>query len=300
MEFEIVVLVAAFGGGLFGAAVGALPAFVFTGFLTIFGVVLALTGGSDYDILGDVAFGPVFGPHISFAGGVAGAAYAKQRGKLGDGTDIIKPLAGLNAPDVLLVGGVFGAIGYLGQWALSQFLGDFTDVIALMVALSGILVRVVFGQLGVFGTLADDAVTDSRFAPGGEAVWLPFQQDWLQAGAIGLGAGLIASFMSLGILDAFPDATGPANVIGFGIAAATLVFLSLGLDFPVTHHMTISASYAAVASENLLIGVVAGVVAALVGEAAARIFLIHGDTHIDPPAVAIAIMSAFAFVPLAI
>jgi hypothetical protein len=58
-----------------------------------------------------VAFGPVFGPHIAFAGGVAAAAYAARRGELDDGADIITPLAGLATLDVLLVGGVFGAAG---------------------------------------------------------------------------------------------------------------------------------------------------------------------------------------------
>jgi hypothetical protein len=41
---------------------------------------------------------------------------------------------------------------------------------------------------------------------------------------------------------------------------------------------------------GLIAGAVTGIVGALVGEMCARLFLIHGDTHIDPPAAAIATM----------
>lgn len=299
MAFSLAALAGAFGGGLFGAAIGGLPAFVFTGFAVLTGVGIALAGG-DFDFLGQIAFGPVFGPHIAFAGGAAAAAYARRRGELPDGKDIVTPLASLATWDVLLVGGAFGAGGYLLQIALGGVLGNYTDVIALIVFISGVAARLLFGNTGLLGKVTNDEFSGNRFTPGGEQVWVEYQQDWLQAAVIGLGSGLLAAFASLAILEAVPDATASANVIGFGISAATLVFLALGLEFPVTHHMTISASYAAVATGNLWVGVIAGVVAALVGEVGSRLFLIHGDSHIDPPAWAIFIMAAFVFVPAAL
>jgi hypothetical protein len=45
---------------------------------------------------------------------------------------------------------------------------------------------------------------------------------------------------------------------------------------------------AALATGSLAVGIVFGVVGAFAGELFARLFLIHGDTHIDPPAAAIA------------
>ena len=67
----------------------------------------------DDTFLNATAWGPLFGPHIAFAGGVAAAAYAAKTGKLkSGGKDIVASLMGLNAPDVLLVGGVFGSLGY--------------------------------------------------------------------------------------------------------------------------------------------------------------------------------------------
>lgn len=296
MEFSALMLGGALGGGMFGAAIGGLPAFVFTGFAVLTGIALALAGGS-FDFLGNIAFGPVFGPHISFGGAVAAAAYARRRNELEAGKDIVTPLASLATWDVLVVGGVFGMLGYLLQVVLTPVLGDVTDVIALIVFLSGVLSRVVFGSTGVFGMVTSDEHDGSRFTPGGVEVWVEYQQDWLQAAVIGLGAGLLSAFGALAILQAMPEATDQANVLGFGISAATLVFLALGLEFPVTHHMTISAAYAATATGNLWVGAAAGIVAALVGEAGSRLFLIHGDTHIDPPAFAIFTMAALAFVP---
>ncbi len=296
MDFSFLMLAGAFGGGLFGAAIGGLPAFVFTGFAVLAGLGLSMTG-AEYDFLGNIAFGPVFGPHVSFAGGAAAAAYARTRNELENGKDIITPLASLATADVLIVGGVFGAAGYVLQVLLTPLVGSITDLIAFIVFVSGVAARVMFGRTGILGKVSNTEHNGGRFTPGGVEVWVEYQQDWLQAGVIGLGSGLLAAFASLSILAAFPEATAAANVIGFGISAATLVFLALGLEFPVTHHMTISASYAAVATGSILVGAVAGIVAALVGELGSRLFLIHGDSHIDPPAFAIFIMASLVFIP---
>ena len=104
-------ILAAFGGGLFGAAIGALPAFIFTGFIGLIGIAVLASGGSPA-ILNDVTFGSLFGPHIAFAGGVAAAAFAANKKKyLENGTDILKPLNKFGDPMVLIVGGLFGILG---------------------------------------------------------------------------------------------------------------------------------------------------------------------------------------------
>ena len=68
MPFDWTTLLAAFGGGLFAAAIGTLPSFVFTGVLVLVGTAVAASGGGT-EMLTHVAFGPVFGPHIAFGGG---------------------------------------------------------------------------------------------------------------------------------------------------------------------------------------------------------------------------------------
>ena len=97
-------LLLAFAGGAFAAMIGPNFAFAFTGVSILVGFsVTAATGNTMF--LDYISFGPVFGPHIAFAGGVGASTYAAKKGLLPDGArDISSPLAGLNRPDVLLVG----------------------------------------------------------------------------------------------------------------------------------------------------------------------------------------------------
>ena len=81
-------------------------------------------------------------------------------------------------------------------------------------------------------------------------------------------------------------------MLGFGIAASTLLFSQFGLKTPVTHHMALPAAAAALASGDFLTGAAFGVVGGLAGEGFSRVFHQHGDTHVDPPAAGIAITIA--------
>ncbi|HYG57680.1 MAG TPA: hypothetical protein VD902_06395 [Symbiobacteriaceae bacterium] len=112
-------------------------------------------------------------------------------------------------------------------------------------------------------------------------------QDWGQLGLIALGFGLASAFISMKIVAADPKFAGAAGVIGFGISAFSLLFLQFGVKIPVSHHITLIAALAATTSGNLWVGAVFGILSAFVGEIASRLFFIHGDTHIDPPAWAI-------------
>lgn len=283
---------AAFAGGAFAASIGALPAFVFTGFMVIAGEALALAGGPVEgmgSITGLVGFGPIFGPHISFAAGAAAAAYAAKQGYLEDGKDIASAL-GTHNIDVLLVGGIFGVIGFAGT-ELLNYVEFPTDNIALMVFISALLHRVVFGY-SIIGEITGDGILDmGPFERGEEnapGVWLPWQYKWSGVAMIGLIGGLIGGFLYV--------ETGSA-VLGFGISAASLVFLNLGLDdFPVTHHITLPGSVGALGAAAagygdpivMLFALGFGVFGALFGELIERIFYAHGATHVDPPAAAIA------------
>ena len=75
--YVLFAIIAALGGGAFGAAIGALPAFIFAGFLTIAGAIQMTFGGTP--TLFVAAFGPLFGPHVGFAGGCAAHAYAAKK-----------------------------------------------------------------------------------------------------------------------------------------------------------------------------------------------------------------------------
>ncbi len=272
-EIDPLLLAVAFGGGVFGAAVGTLPSFIFCGFAVLAGVAAQASGGGS-GLLDHVAFGPFLGPHIAFGGGAAATAYAARRGLLPSGRDVSLSLTGLERTDVLLVGGLFGALGALieaGWGALGW--RDWTDTIALTVVVSAVTARIAFGQSGLFG---------ARFAKGDDT-WLAWQRRPDQLIVIGLGAGLPSAWAAIRL-----GADGGGGLVGFGIAAASLVFLYTGAKMPVTHHIALPAAAAALAFDSLLAGAVAGVAGAFFGEAAARLLLLGGDTHIDPPAAAIA------------
>ncbi|MFB9806417.1 hypothetical protein ACFFQF_14565 [Haladaptatus pallidirubidus] len=344
-------LIAAFAGGAFGAALGALPAFIFTGFMVIAGesaniIGKAVAGASQsgpagelaaVGITGSIAFGAPFSPAISFAGGAAAAAYAAKRGYMESGFDYhnAKDIAFAQGtkPDVLAVGGLFGIIGYWLTELSAAFAMPY-DPIAMGVVLSAIIHRLVFGYdiigdtgkgllnmkpfedgsrriIGEAATEDGETTPDEPVADGGATAqgrfvvepWLPHQYKWANVATIGLVVGILAAFIAYETGSPF---------LAFGISAASLVFLNCGVEkIPVTHHMSLPASTAALAlapasasvsqippSEvaaavpllpALVVGGIFGVVCALAGEVVQRVFYAHADTHLDPPAAAIVV-----------
>jgi hypothetical protein len=318
----IYLILAAFAGGAFGASVGALPAFIFTGLMVIAGEAGGLGG-----VTGQIAFGAVFGPHISFAGGAAAAAYAAKKGYMNTGFDFHEAknitYAFGTKPDVLFVGGLFGILGLI----ITQISVNFAlpwDGIAIAVVLSALLHRVFLGY-SLIGKVHAGSVLDmtpferTEKKPSAESTvddhvkepterftvepWLPHQYQWGPVAFLGLIGGVLGAFVAV--------ATG-SPFLAFGISAASLLFLNLGVEkFPVTHHITLPASTAALAYMAtvaelpeagaltgggfsngtilmaLLVGGLFGLICALFGEFFQRIFYAQGDTHVDPPAAAI-------------
>lgn len=250
-----------------GAAIGALPAFIFTGVLVLIGVATAVAGGKPV-ILDAVAFGPYFGPNVSFAAGVAAAAYAAKVGLIPRGTDITFPLIRTKSFPVMLVGGVFGLIGHLITQALSLVKFP-SDNIAIGVVLSGCIARLAFGKTGLFG-----------------------KSD--KPGSMITGDGLAANLLfcaSLGALSAWASAVTGSAVIGFGISATSLIFAQTGFGVPATHHVALPAAIAGAAFGNIWMGLLFGALGFLVGDFGGNLLNKDVDTHIDPPAFAIAILT---------
>ena len=272
---EIVSLFVAFGGGIFGAAVGALGAFVILGFLIMLGVAAQAAGG---DLLG-ISLGAAFGPHVGgFASGVAAAAYAAHKGKIDTGRDIVSALMALNSADVLLVGGIFGIFGYVVQYGYSLILSGWTDTIALTVVTSAVVARLLWGN-GLFGRVAED---NDRFSPNEGTEWVPWQSSFSQRAVIGLGAGILSAYIAVQL-----GAENGGVLLGFAISAISLALLGLGVQVPVTHHITLVAAVAAITSGSVIWGGVFGFVAGVIAEYISNTFQTHGDTHIDPPAATI-------------
>jgi hypothetical protein len=312
----VYLLIAAFAGGAFGAAIGALPAFVFTGIMVIAGEAGGLEG-----VTGSLAFGAFFGPHVSFAGGAAAAAYAAKQGYMESGFDFhesknITYALGTSV-DVLVVGGLFGILGVLIR-QISVAFGLPWDPIAMGVVLSALFHRLFLGY-SLIGTVhgsglfdmtpferAEKRPSDAGTVPDhlksatdrlAVEPWLPQQYKWSNVAFLGLTVGLLGAYAAIETGSPF---------LAFGISAASLLFLNLGVEnFPVTHHITLPASTIALAVmasgegvesglltgasdvTGLFMGALFGVICALFGEAFQRVFYAHGDTHWDPPAAAI-------------
>ena len=308
-------ILAAFAGGAFGAAIGALPAFVFTGFLVMLGEGVRIVSGDfsglmgvDADslqsaaITGQIAFGPVFGPHISFAGGAAASAYAAKKGYMNTGFPYHESKNIAYAfgpkPDVLIVGGLFGILGY---WIMSLSVAFSMpwDPIAVAVVLSAFAHRL-FMKYPIIGKAPRGLLNMTPFEKGEKKSkdsdrlmvepWLGHQYKWLDIVVLGFVVGILAAFITYQTGSAF---------LAFGISAATLLFLNLGVErIPVTHHISLIGSTVIIAATGgefgdysmgslLMLGGFFGIISALLGELTQRIFYAHADTHLDPPAFAI-------------
>lgn len=336
---------ASLAGGAFGAYIGALPAFVFTGFLVFVGEALAYLqsevtgvlpavdpGVVSIGVTGSLGFGAVFGPHVSFAGGVAASAYMGKKYPELDpsGWDyhpgkVLTEAYGTNKTDIIAVGALFGFIGWLIVVILDG-LGVPADNIAVSVFTSAFIARLAFGY-PLIGKPAGDSYFDVRpFENGDETpvkidgtpiddggvmrmdteVWLGHQYKWVPVTLLGVVGGAIGAYLWVFTGTFF---------LGYGISALSLLFLTLGVaKTPVTHHITLlgsvggavvaeiaSGEIAATAGTEVAIyaligGIIFGTISALFGEVSERLFYAHSGTHVDPPAVAIAATMVIVYV----
>lgn len=322
------VLIAGLAGGMVGAAIGGLPAFSLAGFIITAGEMASrnVTGlifddsetatAFTIDQAGlteAIGFGPVLGPHVAFAGGVAAAAYVGRKDtfdtkfRYHQAKNIKKPLG--SAPDVLLVGGAFGLFGVLVA-RLAAGAGVPVDPFALAIVVSAFTHRLAFGYpaLGHLRDLDKSVLDMSPFedddrwgedgyetAEGNEGrqvveVWLPDHYEWENVAALGAAVGLASGYIAL---------VSGSRFLAFGIAAAALAFLCLGLySVPVVYHMALPAGIAAIAMGPdaepvlaILVAGVFGVIGALLGELTQRTLYAHADTHFDPAATSILVTS---------
>ena len=276
---------AAFGAGTLAAAMGGVNAFIMTGIIAIVGGMAQCMGLlTASGLYGTVAFGTIFGPHISFAGGVAAAAYARKIGKLENGCNLGLGLASLGEPSVLAVGGIFGVIGWaIGTYAVPAVFGGIipigTDNPGMTVMISGIIARIAFGDRGLFSA-------DKKFIASGK----PLSMILLRAVAY----SLMVACTGVALHSAGVDISG-YNIIIFGCAAVSLIFPGNAS----WHHTGIISAYATMTAINAGLGDVAVVAMAVAcGLGAAIICNIENclintdvDSHIDGEGTSICLMT---------
>lgn len=279
-NLQWLLIIAAFGGGVIGAYIGALPAFILTGMIAIAGGTAALSGAVDLTV-GYVAFGAYLGPHVAFAGGVAAAGYAYKTKKLDSGTDILSSLYGTGDPMTLIVGGIFGLLGMV-IFQLLAAINLPTDLPGATVVILAIITRLMFGKTGLLG----------KYEGEGKREYISGGKGFINNVVLGLGLGTVIGFLAMQMVEAGVDPAlmGFFPIVCFGIAATSLIFTQTGFACPATHHIAYPAACAAVWSGNPIMGIVFGILGAVIGDFVGRTFNSHCDTHIDPPATTIMIL----------
>ena len=279
---DIYALIAAFGGGAFGALLGGIPVFILTGVLAIIGGVLGLAGIAEPTI-GNITFGSFLGPHIAFSAACASAAFAANKRKtLENASNVLKPLYGINDYTVILVGGVFGVVGFLFHYLYGTVLGLKTDLPALTVFTVLMIARLLFGKTGPIG----------KYKGTGKRMWLSDSKTLINHIVLGAVIGIVVGGVGISMMNSGVSAKAMSTyaIVCFGISAVSLIFLQTGFSIPVTHHITLPVACAVVLTGNLFIGIIIGVISAVLWIIAGNTINSHCDTYIDPPATTIFIM----------
>lgn len=296
---NIIQLITAFGGGMLGSAIGGVPAFVFTG-LTV--IIAIFAGESGMPVIGTLSFGSVFGPHVAFGGAVAAAALAKKKGLVENGQDLSVPLFSTGDSSVLLVGGVFGIVGFVIQYIYSKLLGGivfglegWSDTVALTVFTSGLIARVLFTDSGILGNYTGNE----------KRSFFPDKKRTRFLATVGLCVGIVISGVSISFGQLAMDGSKEAlylfqnmGNIGFALAAMSLAFACAGLQMESWHHTAVTSGTTAMilfaGTTNIPLTILGSVLVAIVisvaCECAALTFNSYADSHIDPPATVIMLM----------
>lgn len=306
MGVSIISIIVSFCAGLFGTLIGALNAFIIFGLVLIFGIVLnivsVMTGAVGYDWINQIAFGPYFAPFITFLGGAVAAMYASKKGYIESGKQIEIPLITVGKVDVYCVGGLFGVIGYLfSTYITTPFLGDKIDGGAFTIIIISLIAKFLF-EGNVIGKVPEqDKRLGGRFSLKVTNVWQPGQRALWDKIFLGTAVGAVSGLATYSMFT-FGVNSYVAAYFGFAISTFSLIYINLGI--PVTHHISVCAGYAIVAllleNPNLSVevclvwGIAFAILATFLGDILGSLFYVYGDSHIDPPGLAIMVVSFLA------
>ena len=263
--------------GIVGTIFGGTQTFIVTGFVGLF-VYTLKAFGIESPFLTETLMNTVFLPAIIFNAATLSTAYAARNHDV-DGWDISHSLLFTHDPLVSLMGGVGGVAGYL-LFALARGLNLPLDQGALSIIILSTITRVVLGH----GHWINPNAT-AYYKKEGTRYWA-FQ--------------LINTVGVCGLTALVLEQMDPAfyNVV-FNISAALILLTTFDQDrrtYPTTHHETLVVAYAMAATgANVIVSALFGILANLIYLLFARYFNEECDTHIDPPAVAIAICSLILF-----
>ena len=270
---SVVALIIAFCGGVVAAVTGALQACMLAG---IMGILVYIFPKAS--LLSNMLTAG-FIPYVSFGGCVVATAYAANIRKFElAGTDIHKSLYGPRKDvSVLCVSGIFAVLGYVVTYSLSSIKIPIIDMGSMWCIASEVFARYFFGHKDLINT-------EFKSIPR----YKNQKREWFFYAFWGAVIGLLASFIVV--------KTGNMN-LPFFISLASLIFMFIDGNFPATHHISMTAAYAVVASGgNILVGAIFGALAEITRIFCADVLNTKVSTHLDPPATTIGILSVVIFI----
>lgn len=270
--FSISSIILAFFAGILGTLIGGTQTFICTGFVGIL-IFLLEHCSVDTTFLNEALSNNLFLPCIIFNAAGLATAYAGTKHNI-RGVETSRSLAFTNDPLVLLVGAFGGVLGYL-IFNFENYFSFPVDTGAVSVILVGILGRLLFNQEESYNKKNLDFLKNASIS------------FWLFQLLIGLAVSTVMAY--------FAKETG-LYTIGFSISALTLIFALSDPAFPATHHTTLVVGYAISQTGNVVIAIIFGIIAHFIGLLFGMVFNTDCGTHIDPPAVAIALCSFILFV----
>lgn len=307
----IITIITAFASGILGSSLGAVGAVIMTAIAALLGIVGNICG-ADINLVNEIAFGMFLGPHVSFGPACCAAAYAKRRGYLDSSKSIAVPLISLKHYDILIVGGLFAVFGWYLNTAIAAVLPGKIDTVACTVVIISMVARVIFGQDGLLSLIGKVPEGKKRYSLKNEEVWLPYQtsatggQMILIGGGVGCIAGYVVHiFCSLSMVTGNTALADMATLPVWGIAVVCFLLNVSGLPIPVYHHIGLVAAYAAkmayvgggVDGTCIIWAIAFGILSAYAGDLLAKTFMVFGEGFVDPPSMAIGVLS---YLPLAV
>lgn len=296
-----------FGGGVLGAALGGLWAFVICATLVVLGSLMVVAGGPDFILL-NFGIGPIFGPHVGgFCSGIAAATYAvsvKKNHPSESAKDILSPCLGTSW-DVLMVGGLFAVGAHIVLNVLAKVpIINWGDVLALTVVLSCAAARLIFQKEMPWGDMVSIKKHGYFNTDDHKLSWGPWMAPVSRLIPTGLGAGLFSGALAMQFQKALAPMVDAGSVsptvaflipllMGWALSGFMLIALQLGTGpiqlVPIPHVISLLAALGYLYTGSIAVAGIVGVLTALLQELMARMFYNHGSNHIDPPACAAAV-----------
>lgn len=264
-------ILCAFLAGLLGVLMGGTETFIATGFLGLL-VAAFSTFGMQLGWFQTYVVDLMFVPAIIFNSAAAATAVASKRNHQIEGTEVARSLAFTKDPIVFLTGGIVAVIGY---FVFSSFnkMGPLLDTGAFTIVILSFIVRILLGKqvMNKKGIPVSKGALINMFS---------FQ----------IVLAIIISFITVLIT----KYTGLYS-LGFSISAFSLIMMFQYPNFPSTHQITMVAGYAYFYTGDIILSIIFGVLSQIVFTLFGFYFNYDCGTHIDPPAVSIALFSFIIF-----